>query len=125
MFTFRPTSQRSRRLNRRWILAADAELQVLGASNYYDFSVYERFAESARAKGVFPLFGLEIISLVAELKRAGIKINDPDNPGRMYLCGKAITDFAPTSGEAQRLIQAIRDADSARIEMMIERVNAR
>ena len=105
-------------------MAAGAELQVLGASNYYDFSVYERFAESARAKGVFPLFGLEIISLVAELKRASIKINDPDNPGRMYLCGKAITDFAPTSGEAQRLIQAIRDADSARIEMMTERVNA-
>ena len=73
---------------------------------------------------MFPLFGLEIISLVAELKHAGIKINDPDNPGRMYLCGKAITDFAPTSGEAERLIQAIRDADSARIETMIERVTA-
>ena len=103
-------------------LAADAKLQVLGTSNYYDFGVYARFAQSARARGVFPLFGLEIISVVAELKNADIKINDPDNPGRMYLCGKGITRFAPTSGEAQRLIQAIRDADRTRIEMMIERV---
>jgi len=105
-------------------LAADAGLKVLGSSNYYDFSVYARFAASARARGVFPLFGLEIISLVEDLKVAGIKVNDPDNPGRMYLCGKGITRFTPMATEAEPLMQRIRDADSARIDLMIERVGA-
>jgi len=105
-------------------LAADASLHVLGSSNYYDFAIYARFASSARSRGVFPLFGLEIISLIAELKDEGIKVNDPDNPGRMYLCGKGITRFAPMSAEAELLMQRIRDADRARIDVMIERMTA-
>jgi hypothetical protein len=105
-------------------LAADAGLQVLGSSNYYDFAVYARFAQSARSRGVFPLFGVEIISLVAELKTAGIKVNDPDNPGRMYLCGKGITRFAPMSAEAERLMQRIRDADLTRMDVMIKKMTA-
>ena len=52
-------------------LAADAKLQVLGSSNYDDFGIYARFARSARSCGVFPLFGLEIISLVAGAERGG------------------------------------------------------
>jgi len=105
-------------------LAADAGLEVLGANNYYDFDVYARFAHSAHAHGIFPLFGVEIISLVGELQAAGVKVNDPDNPGRMYLCGKGITGFAPMAAEAQRLVQQIRDADSARMTAMVQRVSA-
>jgi len=33
--------------------------------------------------------------VVAELKNADIKINDPDNPGRMYLCGKGSPALLP------------------------------
>jgi hypothetical protein len=105
-------------------LAAGAGLEVLGVNNYYDFGVYARFAHSARAQGIFPLFGAEIISLVGELQAAGVKVNDPDNPGRMYLCGKGITRFVAMPAEAQRLLQPIRDADSARMTAMIERVTA-
>ncbi|MGO9407662.1 MAG: hypothetical protein ACLP1E_03415 [Acidimicrobiales bacterium] len=105
-------------------LAAGAGLRVLGGSNYYDFGIYARFAQAARAAGVFPLFGVEIISLVAELKTAGVKLNDPDNPGRMYLCGKGITRFSPMSSEPQLLMQRIRDADRARMNVMIERMTA-
>ena len=75
-------------------------------------------------RGIFPVFGLEVISLVEDLKDAGIKLNDPDNPGRMYLCGKGITRFAPMAIEAEQLMQRIRDADSARIELMLHRVSA-
>lgn len=105
-------------------LAADVGLRALGASNYYDFGVYARFAQAALARGVFPLFGVEIISLAQELQTAGLRVNDPGNPGRMYLCGKGITGFAPMSAKARQLMQGIRDADSARMEAMIERMAA-
>ena len=29
----------------------------------------------------------------ADLRDAGIKVNDPGNPGKTYLCGKGITRF--------------------------------
>jgi hypothetical protein len=105
-------------------LAADAGLRALGASNYYDFGVYARFTQAALARSVFPLFGVEIISLLEELQAAGLRVNDPHNPGRMYLCGKGITGFAPMSDEAHRLMARIREADGARIDAMIERMNA-
>ncbi len=105
-------------------LAADAGLCALGTSNYYDFDVYACFAQASRARGIFPLFGAEIISLVEELRAAGVRINDPDNPGRMYLCGKGITAFAPMAPVALALMQPIRDADSARMQTMVERMGA-
>lgn len=105
-------------------LAANAGLRALGASNYYDFGVYARFAQEALARGVFPIFGVEIISLLEELQIAGLRVNDPANPGRMYLCGKGITGFAPMPVKAHQLMQRIRDADGARIDAMIERMTA-
>ncbi len=105
-------------------LAAGAGLRALGASNYYDFTVYARFAREAQARGVFPLFGVEVISLVEELRAAGLRLNDPANPGRMYLCGKGISEFAPMSVRAHELMGRIRAADSARIDEMIERMTA-
>ncbi|MDE0977745.1 MAG: hypothetical protein OR999_10740, partial [Arenicellales bacterium] len=41
-------------------LAADQGVEVLGCGNYYDYSVYQKFTETAQVQGVFPLFGTEI-----------------------------------------------------------------
>jgi hypothetical protein len=103
-------------------LAAEQEVGALGGSNYYDYQVYGDFAQLARAKGVFPLFGLEIISVQDDLRQAGVRVNDPDNPGRTYICGKGITRFDPMTDEANRLIGIIRRNDSERMATMVDRV---
>lgn len=103
-------------------LSAAQGIGVLGASNYYDFEVYGDFAEGARRTGIFPLFGLEIICLIDELVKAGVKINDPGNPGKMYVCGKGITRFAPFNAEAQRLLGIIRQSDTTRMREVIRRL---
>jgi len=105
-------------------LAAEQGIGVLGVSNYYDYDVYGDFVELARQRGIFPLFGLEIICLIDELVKGGIKINDPGNPGKMYICGKGITRFAPFNSVAQKLINIIRRNDSTRIAEMIRRMEA-
>lgn len=107
------------------VALADAqEVRVLGASNYYDYSVYTEFAAEAGRQGVFPLFGLEIISLIDDLVRKGVKINDPGNPGKMYVCGKGITRFDPMTEPARELLQVIRDNDSARMAAVTEKLAA-
>jgi len=103
-------------------LAAAQGVGVLGVSNYYDFDVYQDFAALARAHGILPLFGLEIIVLIDELVRAGVLINDPGNPGKMYLCGKGITQFAPMTPTAERIVGIIRHNDSERMEAMAARL---
>lgn len=103
-------------------LAAEQGVQVLGASNYFDYDVYGDFAALAFERGIFPLFGLEIIALIDPLVREGVKINDPGNPGKIYICGKGITRFAAMSSDAQRLLGIIRRNDSQRIREMISKV---
>lgn len=103
-------------------LAAEQGIGALGVSNYYDYEVYGDFVRHARALGVFPLFGTEIICMDEALRKAGTRINDPGNPGKFYLCGKGITRFDEMSPEAARLIGVIRRNDSTRMARMVERM---
>jgi hypothetical protein len=105
-------------------LAGDQQIGVLGVSNYYDYDVYGDFVAGARQRGIFPLFGLEIIALIDEFVKAGAKINDPGNPGKIYICGKGITRFAPFNAEAQRLMSIIRGNDSKRMAEMVGKLSA-
>lgn len=103
-------------------LSAAQGVRVLGVSNYYDYDVYGDFVERARKAGIFPLFGLEIICLIDELVKKGVKINDPGNPGKMYVCGKGITRFAPFTAGANRLLGIIRHNDGTRLREVIHRL---
>ena len=81
--------------------AATAEgVKALGISNFFDQQVYRRFAEAVAGTGILPLYGLEFITAIDDLAEAGIRVNDPANPGRMYLCGKGIAPFAPAAAAA-------------------------
>jgi hypothetical protein len=103
-------------------LAREQEVGVLGVSNYYDYNVYADFVQQARKAGIFPLFGLEIIVLVDELIREGIKTNDPGNPGKIYICGKGITRFDELTPVAAEILNKIRYSDSTRMGQMVEKL---
>lgn len=103
-------------------LADAQDVRVLCASNYYDYGVYAEFVSLARQRNIFPLFGTEIIATIDELARTGVKINDPGNPGRIYLCGKGITCLDPLSGSARRLLDIIWDNDTSRMAEMVTRL---
>lgn len=105
-------------------LAVQQDVRVVGVTNYYDYSVYEDFARLAGQHRVFPLFGLEIIALIDELVKGGVKINDPGNPGRIYTCGKGITRFSPMSPRARETVDIIRRNDSERMRIMTRKLEA-
>jgi hypothetical protein len=103
-------------------LAGAEGVRVIGASNYHDFHVYARLAAAASAVGIVPLFGLEIITLIDDLPGDGMLINDPTNPNRMYLCGKAITRFDPPIPAAAGRMAAMRAASEDRMRQMTLRL---
>ncbi len=105
-------------------LAGKQDVTVLGVSNYYDFTVYAEFIERCRAAGIFPLMGVEIICMDDPLREAGVKINDPGNPGKIYLCGKGITHLDPMTDRARDLLDTIRRNDDARMGEMIDKLGA-
>lgn len=103
-------------------LAAQEQIRVLGVSNYYDYQVYDEFTTRAHERGIFPLYGLEIIAMQADLRSAGVRVNDPGNPGKTYLCGKGITRFEKLTPAAAKLLDVIRRNDSQRMAEMVHRV---
>lgn len=103
-------------------LAVEQKLRVAGMSNYYDFTVYAELARAIAPARIFPIFGVEIIALVKELVEAGIKINDPGNPGKMYVCGKGITRFEFLPPEGAELMNRIRSTDSRRSDAVVARL---
>jgi len=102
--------------------AATQNVAVVGVSNYYDYDVYADFTRLARQRHIFPLYGLEIICLIDDLQRQGIKINDPGNPGKFYICGKGITRYVKMTPEASRILGIIRHNDSTRMAAVVARL---
>lgn len=102
--------------------AASEGVAALGISNFYDQRVYGLFAEQAEAAGIVPLYGLEFITLDDELAAAGVRVNDPANPGRMYLCGKGISPFTRKSEVASRIAAEIRDGNDERADAMVAKL---
>jgi hypothetical protein len=99
-------------------LAAQQGVTILGVGNYYDFSVYHTFVQAARRKEIFPLFGTEVIALETDLMERGIRVNDPGNPGKYYICGKGISRFERLSKRAVELMGVIRKNDALRMREM-------
>lgn len=98
-------------------------VRAIGISNFYDQQVYARFGEEARNAGITPLYGLEFITLDPELEAAGIKVNDPANPGRVYMCGKGIDPFQEKSADAARIATEIRQGNDARAHAMVDQLS--
>jgi hypothetical protein len=99
--------------------AAREGVQVIGTSNFHDFGVYDRFADAALRHGLAPLFGLEFISVLEEERRRGILINDPANPGRAYICGKAIPFPTRLDERATAFMESAKSSNERRTSEMV------
>jgi len=103
-------------------VAAAEGVRALGISNFFDQQVYAEFRDQADAAGIVALYGLEFITLDDQLAAAGIRVNDPANPGRMYLCGKGIAPFKQKSATAARIATEIRSGNDARATAMVDKL---
>ncbi len=102
--------------------AAAEGARAVGISNFFDQQVYAAFRDQAAAAGIVALYGLEFITLDDELAAAGIRVNDPANPGRMYLCGKGIAPFKQKSPTAERIATEIRTGNDERATAMVAKL---
>jgi hypothetical protein len=99
--------------------AAAEGVRVMGVSNFHDHRIYRRFADASIAAGIVPLFGVELISVDDDLLATATKVNDPGNPGRIYLCGKGASPFRPRTSTAEALMRRARAADADRMRRMV------
>ncbi len=70
--------------------AVREHVPVVGINDFYTTAGYEEWNRECLKRKLYPLFNIEFISLHQADQEAGIRVNDPNNPGRTYLSGKGL-----------------------------------
>ena len=104
-------------------LALEQDVSILGINDFYTTKAFQSFHDLAVRYGIFPLFNVEFIGLSAREQKQGIRINDPNNPGRIYLCGKGLKFPVAFHDESQILIEQLIQSNNHHCSLMISKVN--
>lgn len=104
-------------------MAKNEKVDVLGINDFYVTDGYDSFHRGCLKNGIFPLFNIEFIGLMKDEQKRGIRINDPNNPGRIYFCGKGL-DYPFHAGLINRCqLRKIRKESQNQIRSMIAKLN--
>lgn len=104
-------------------LAVQENVKILGINDFYTTSGYPEFHDFALKNRVFPLFNIEFIALDRELQKKGIRVNDPNNPGRTYFSGKGL-DFPDSLDDAHaKIVEGVKTESLRQVETMVGKTN--
>lgn len=110
-------------MNMIYSMAREEGIEVLGINDFYVTDGYNDFHKGCLENNIFPLFNIEFIGLLKEEQKKGIRINDPNNPGRIYFSGKGL-DFPFHAGWVQKreLRKVVRESQ-LQMKSMIGKLN--
>ncbi len=111
-------------IEQAFTMAKAEGVQVLGVNDFYTTDGYPEFAELAAKYKIFPLFNIEFMALQRDLQEAGVRVNDPANPGRTYMSGKGLSHpFKIGAGELA-LLQQVQHESNVQTAEMVNKLNA-
>ena len=102
--------------------AAREGLAVLGINDHYTVAGHEEFRQACKIAGVRAGFSMEAVAMDRAAEAGRLLLNDPDNPGRVYLCAKGITRIPPDSSSAATSLARMRAALEGRNREMTVKV---
>ena len=105
-------------------MASAEGVKVVGINDFYSTEGYGEWDAECRKRSLFPLFNIEMIALSEPRQSAGIRVNDPNNPGRTYLSGKGLKYPVILSGKQAAELAAVKAESNAQVERMCLKLNA-
>jgi len=110
-------------INDIFIQAKEEGIDVLGINDFITMDGYDEFYRLAFENKIFPLFNVEFMGLMQEEQKKGIRINDPNNPGRIYFCGKGISFPVRISEANQKVLFDVIDNSLKQTRQMVQSLN--
>ncbi len=110
-------------LDQAFKMAMDEQVRVLGINDFNTTEGYMEFYGLSLKYRIFPLFNIEFMGLLKDEQKRGIRINDPNNPGRIYFSGKGL-DFPGSWGKGPReLVNGLNEECHIQVKMMVQKLN--
>ena len=105
-------------------MAAEEGVKVVGINDFYSLDGYSAWSGGCADRHLCPMFNIEFISLNSEDQAAGLRVNDPNNPGRTYISGKGLSFPVILSGREAQLLADVREESNLQVERMCGKLNA-
>ncbi|HOJ65819.1 MAG TPA: hypothetical protein PLZ54_02375 [Paludibacteraceae bacterium] len=103
--------------------AASENVKVVGINDFYSTAGYDEWDEGCSRRRLYPLFGIEFIALDEVDQKAGLRVNDPANPGRTYISGKGLRQPFFLAEPFASQLQTVREASNRQVEAMCFKLN--
>lgn len=103
--------------------AVAEDVKVVGINDFYTTEGYSAWADGCSKRKLYPLFGIEFISLNEEDQKAGLRVNDPANPGRTYLSGKGLSHPFRLAEPYATFLSDVRNEANRQVEAMCGKLN--
>ncbi len=110
-------------MRQAFLMAQKEQIKLLGINDFNTTGGYDEFHALSREFKVFPLFNIELIGLMEEEQSKGIRINDPINPGRIYLSGKGLDFPVNTENELFDKVDEVIEKGHDQVRTMINKLN--
>lgn len=104
-------------------MAKAENISLLGINDFYVTDGYPAFYKGCLKNSIFPLFNIEFIGLMKKEQSAGIRINDPNNPGRIYFCGKGLDFPFHLSHDNNLELNNVMEETQNQLRAMISKLN--
>ena len=104
-------------------MARQEGIEVLGINDFYTTDGYSEFAAKAMEFKIFPLFNIEFMALQKELQESGVRVNDPNNPGRTYFSGKGLRYPVQMSASSEKTIDELQQESNRQTYQMVDKLN--
>lgn len=104
-------------------LALEQEVRVVGINDFYSMDGYELWEQECRKRSLCPLFNIEFIGLNQQDQAKGIRVNDPNNPGRTYISGKGLKCPPSLPEPFASELSRVRAESNAQVKAMCAKLN--
>jgi len=110
-------------LEQMYKIATSENIKVLGINDFNTTDGYVEFFKLALKYKIFPLFNIEFMGMLADEQANGIRVNDPNNPGRTYFSGKGLRYPAQMDEKNRKILNSIVNESHDQVEEMINKLN--
>jgi len=104
-------------------MAGEENIKSVGINDFYTTDGYDEFNQLAHQYKIYPVFNIEFIGLIKEFQDKGIRVNDPNNPGRIYFSGKALKYPFSLPEKQMGLLRSVQAESQRQIREMIVKAN--